>query len=78
MRCKGWFGGCPKRHLEAIDPKKQELNREITKAKFELSAAETNYAWADPEYVDAAIAQVDMARARYQALVREYKSLYSV
>lgn len=58
------------------DTKKGNLIREIQHAKQELSDAETNYAWADTNYIDSAIARVTMARERYYSLVREYRSNY--
>lgn len=55
--------------------KRQTLIREIRKARNELYAAETAYAWADQNCVDAAISLVTAKRTLYHSLVRQYKSL---
>lgn len=75
MNPKLWFGRCSKKE-EPVDTKRQDLMREIKRARDDLSSAETAWAWAEPGYVDLAILAVDQTRARYQALVRELKTTY--
>ncbi|MBO8161125.1 MAG: hypothetical protein H0Z24_05765 [Thermosipho sp. (in: Bacteria)] len=55
--------------------KRDFLKLELEKAKQELILTEQNFKYATNDYVEVAVLDLEKARKRYSALLREYKEV---
>lgn len=49
------------------------IRAELDKAREALAAAQNEFGWAAPHFVETACANVKLAEERYSALLRQYK-----